>query len=131
MGIHNRSCIFLKCEAQAFVEVLADSGVGLDGAWDNGVGSFVVDAFPLGEGDNGEDVVVPFYDVVMAIVRILWEFGGGRFFDFLALICLARVLWATVAQVVASDCREDTVVVRAVTREEFWARIRFCCSKRA
>ena len=82
MGIHNRSCILLKCEAQAFVEVLAGGGVGLDGAWDNGVGSFVVDAFPLGEGDNGEDVVVPFCDVVMAIVRILQEVGGGRSFGF-------------------------------------------------
>ena len=50
---------------------------------------------------------------------------------FRALICSARVSWAIVARVVASDCREDTVVVRAVMREEFWARIRFCCSKRA
>ena len=48
-----------------------------------------------------------------------------------ALICSARVLCATVARVVASDCKEDTVVVRAVMREEFWARIRVCCSKRA
>ena len=48
-----------------------------------------------------------------------------------ALICSARVSWATVARVVASDWSEDTVVVRAVISEEFWARMRFCCSKRA
>ena len=48
-----------------------------------------------------------------------------------ALICSARVSCATVARVVASDCSEDTVVVRAVMSEEFWARMRFCCSKRA
>jgi len=68
MGIHNRCCIFLKCKAQAFVKVLTDSGVGLDGVWDIGVGGFVVYSFPLGEGDNGEDIILLFYDVVMAIV---------------------------------------------------------------
>ena len=45
MGIHDGSCVFLERKLQAFVEVLANGGVGLDGTWDDGVGGFVLDAF--------------------------------------------------------------------------------------
>ena len=48
-----------------------------------------------------------------------------------ALICSARVSCATFARVLASDWSEDTVVVRAVISDEFWARMRVCCSNRA
>lgn len=52
MGIHNCSCFFLKREAQDFVEVFADGGIGLEGVLEHDVGGLVVGAFPLGEGDN-------------------------------------------------------------------------------
>ena len=47
MGIHNSSCIFLERKPQAFIEVLATGGIRLDGAWDDGVGGLIVDAFPF------------------------------------------------------------------------------------
>ena len=50
---------------------------------------------------------------------------------FCAVICSFRVSWAILARVVASDWSDDTVVVRAVMSDEFWARMRFCCSNRA
>ena len=81
MGIHNCSSVFLKCEAQAFVEVLTDGGVRLSGAWDDRVGFFVMNTLPFREGHNGKDIIVPFYDVVMAVIGILWEVGGGGSFD--------------------------------------------------
>ena len=35
------------------------------------------------------------------------------------------------ARLEASDCREVTVVVSAVMRDEFWSRMRFCRANRA
>lgn len=81
MIIYNRIGIFLECKAQAFVEVLANSGVRLYGTWDDCVGGLVVDAFPVGERYNGKDIVVPFDDVVVLIVGIFREDCRGRSFD--------------------------------------------------
>ena len=53
-----------------------------------------------------------------------WTDDGPLIFR--AVICLSRVLWAIVARLKASDCREVTVVVRAVIRDEFWSRMQFC-----
>ena len=61
-----------------------------------------------------------------------WSFENfGKWTDdgpliFRAVICSSRVLWAMVARLEGSDYREVTVVVRAVMRDEFCSRMRFC-----
>ena len=45
---------------------------------------------PLGEGHNGEDIVVPFDDVVMVVVSKLWEVGGGGSFYLASVDLLSK-----------------------------------------
>ena len=80
MGIHNSRSVLFESEAQAFVEVLTDFVVRVSGAWYDCIGVFVMNTLPLREGHNGEDIVVPFDDVVMVVVSKLWEVGGGGSF---------------------------------------------------
>ena len=50
---------------------------------------------------------------------------------FWAIICSLRVSYTILARVIASEWSDDTVVVRAVMSDDFWARMRFCYSNRA
>ena len=56
--------------------MFTNGGVRRKSIGNNGVGRIVVYPFPLGEGDNGEDIIVPFDDIICTLVRVLWEIGG-------------------------------------------------------
>ena len=90
MGIHNSRSVLFESEAQAFVEVLTDGVVRLSGAWYDRIGFFVMNTLPLREGHNGKDIIVPFYDVVMAVISILWEVGGGGSFYLASVDLLSK-----------------------------------------
>ena len=79
--------------------------------------------------DNDIIAMISLYHFMISLSVSLEIFG--KWTDdgpliFLAFIRSFSVFWAMEARLEASDCKEVTVVVSAVIREEFWSRMRFC-----
>ena len=67
-------------------------------------------------------VMISLYHLMISSILSLETFGKWTDDGPLmlrAVICSWSVLWAMLARFVSSDWREDKVVVRAVTRDEF------------
>ena len=73
MGVHDSCRILFECQTKTFVEVFTDCFVVWSGGRYDGVGVTVMDPIPFGEGNDCDDIIIPFDDIVCCFIRKFWE----------------------------------------------------------